>query len=393
MQSMPRLNTRMDSPTTPELQQSSKWTHDDANTSAPELMNSPSSMYSVNSPVTPISPTTPSRVPFVNEKRSNVDTPLLRTFTHQDKQTLSLPTPTVSRQSSTRRSQSTLGSLTVGRQIGSGTFSKIFEAYGPQGIFAIKTRISSTPKEIFASEMSVLSKLRQNGGSEMPVVQFYPELSDEDHCVLEMFQTSLDSLVKSPKFRPDENSIDFFDYRLMIQPICGLKTWCLWAQKLVKGLKFIHAHNVVHADLKPDNVLVNNALGGDAVLAISDFSAAVDLDAQPGSVLPSELPNHFALSPVFSDPELRHGTKLPSFGSDIYALGLVLAFCATGQEPYSSAKNATQRLLWMDKMGPLDSFDMDVTQRLKLVRPVIELLLQRRWDGVDEALEALLASA
>lgn len=392
MQSMPRLNTNMDSPTTPELQQSAKWSQDEANTSAPELMNSPSSMYSVNSPTSPVSPNTPSRSPFVNEKRCNVDTPLLRSST-QIKHPLSLPTPVVSRQSSTRMSQTTVGSLTVGRQIGSGTFSKIYEAYAPQGIFALKTRLSSTPEEVFRSEMAIMDKLERNGAG-MPIVQYYPELSDKDHCVLEMFQTTLESLVRSPKFRPDENSIDFFDYRLMIQPVCGLKTWCLWAQQLVKGLKYIHSHNIVHADLKPDNVLAKTAyLGSETELAISDFSGAIDLDAQPGSVLPSELPNHFALSPVFSDPELRHGTMLPSFGSDIYALGLVLAFCATAQEPYSTAKNATQRILWMDKVGPLDSFDMDVSQRLKLVRPVIELLLKRSWDGVDEALEALLASA
>lgn len=44
------------------------------------------------------------------------------------------------------------------------------------------------------------------------------------------------------------------------------------------GLRHMHRHGVVHADIKPDNLLVNNPLSKDRnyVLKICDLGSALD---------------------------------------------------------------------------------------------------------------------
>lgn len=358
--------TRLCPPQTPQAQQLPRWPSPALDHSLPSFSNSPFSPSSPESPVSPIVPV------FEQSKKSRVPT----------------------RQSSLKRTSSRrmaipehVGDLAVGKLIGHGSFSQTFQAYNSTSMYAVKVRLPSTNPALFEHERSVLATLTYRNqhdqvGSEN-VVKYYPELSEVDHSVFWLYDTSLDNLVRSPQFQVDPNSLDFFDFRIISQPLVGVQNWVDWARQLKHGLEFIHSQGIVHADLKPDNVLVDTH-GNQLVIA--DFSGAIDINKQPASVLAKDLIEGFAWSPVYTDPQVRKQTSLPSFRSDIYALGLVLAFMATGVEPYSTAKNATQRLLWMDKIKPLDSFDPDVMPRLTKVRPVIKLLLDRSFDGVDKAL-------
>ncbi|MFF9135691.1 protein kinase [Streptomyces sp. NPDC014806] len=99
----------------------------------------------------------------------------------------------------------------------------------------------------------------------------------------------------------------------------------LWplAAGLAEGLQDIHAVRVVHRDLKPANVLL--AADGPRVI---DFGIARALDhatLTPDSVVVG--------TPGFMSPEQIGGDALgPS--SDVFTLGLVLAFAASGQSPF-----------------------------------------------------------
>jgi serine/threonine protein kinase len=104
------------------------------------------------------------------------------------------------------------------------------------------------------------------------------------------------------------------------------------AAGLVEGLGAVHAAGVVHRDLKPSNVLL--AADGPRVI---DFGISQAADAtqltRTGAVIGS---------PAFMSPEqVEGGTVGPA--SDVFSLGAVLAFAATGEGPFGCTGGRRRR--------------------------------------------------
>ncbi len=112
------------------------------------------------------------------------------------------------------------------------------------------------------------------------------------------------------------------------------------ARQLALGLGAAHKAGVVHRDLKPGNVLVDDSGGdgsggGGAVrVAISDFGVARSLAGagltQPGIVVGTL---------GYLSPEQARGGAVDG-RSDLYALGLLLYEMLTGELPFSAATEA-----------------------------------------------------
>lgn len=95
------------------------------------------------------------------------------------------------------------------------------------------------------------------------------------------------------------------------------------------GLRYLHAHDVVHADLKPSNVL----LDGDGRARLADLGLARVLRA--GEVSRSTLRGGTALgTPLYMDPSLRAGGAL-STASDVYALAILCWEVLVGAKPFA----------------------------------------------------------
>jgi hypothetical protein len=101
------------------------------------------------------------------------------------------------------------------------------------------------------------------------------------------------------------------------------------AAGLAKSLSAIHAAGVIHGDLKPSNVLL--ALDGPRVIdfGISQAAEAAPL-ARSGLVVGT---------PSFMSPEQAAGQAVGP-RSDVFSLGAVLAFAATGRKPFGSGQAA-----------------------------------------------------
>jgi len=94
--------------------------------------------------------------------------------------------------------------------------------------------------------------------------------------------------------------------------------------KLATALQYAHEHGVVHRDVKPDNVLVDEF--GEPLLA--DFGVA-DLQDWPDFTAAGALTG----TPMYMAPEqARSEAATPQ--SDVYALGVVLYQALTGDLPY-----------------------------------------------------------
>lgn len=111
------------------------------------------------------------------------------------------------------------------------------------------------------------------------------------------------------------------------------------AKQLLRALVAAHAQQVVHGDLKPQNLLI----GPDGVLKVSDFGVArLVRDPWRGAHArePSEATAHTArlLGAVIGTPEYMAPEQLiggsATEQSDLYAAGIVLHECLSGTTPY-----------------------------------------------------------
>jgi tetratricopeptide (TPR) repeat protein len=105
------------------------------------------------------------------------------------------------------------------------------------------------------------------------------------------------------------------------------------ARQLALALEAAHGAGVIHRDLKPGNVLVDES-GGSLRVAITDFGIARSLTGSgltvPGTVLGTL---------GYLSPEQARGDAVDG-RSDLYTLGLLLYEMLTGELPFSAATEA-----------------------------------------------------
>lgn len=101
--------------------------------------------------------------------------------------------------------------------------------------------------------------------------------------------------------------------------------WWELAHQLGEGLAAVHRLGIVHRDIKPANIIMS-----DTGPKIIDFGISQDSDATSLTMTGT-----VAGSPAWLSPEQLEGVAVTA-GSDLYSLGSVLVFAATGQSPWGS---------------------------------------------------------
>ncbi|MGW0837426.1 serine/threonine-protein kinase [Streptomyces prunicolor] len=110
------------------------------------------------------------------------------------------------------------------------------------------------------------------------------------------------------------------------------------AAGLAHALQDIHAAGIVHRDLKPSNVLVT--IDGPRVI---DFGIARALETQAGDGLTRT--GSLVGSPGFMAPEQVRGDRVTP-ASDVFCLGSVLAYAATGTLPFGNSSSGVHALMF-----------------------------------------------
>ncbi|WP_141726754.1 serine/threonine-protein kinase, partial [Streptomyces niveus] len=107
---------------------------------------------------------------------------------------------------------------------------------------------------------------------------------------------------------------------------------------LAHALQDIHGAGLIHRDLKPSNVLVT--IEGPKVI---DFGIARALETVTGAGLTGT--GGLVGSPGFMAPEQVRGTPITP-ACDVFCLGSVLAYAATGHLPFGTADTAVHVLMF-----------------------------------------------
>ncbi|WP_326594947.1 serine/threonine-protein kinase [Streptomyces sp. NBC_01803] len=123
-------------------------------------------------------------------------------------------------------------------------------------------------------------------------------------------------------------------------PLPGFSVWRL-AEGLARALTAIHAAGVTHRDLKPSNVLLT--LDGPRVI---DFGIARAAEASMATRTGVSVG-----SPGYMAPEQVRGERSTE-ASDVFGLGAVLAYAATGTGPFGGGDSAAHALMFRVVMEP-----------------------------------------
>lgn len=120
------------------------------------------------------------------------------------------------------------------------------------------------------------------------------------------------------------------------------------AAGLLDALTDIHSAGIVHRDLKPSNILLTT--DGPVVIDFGIARAADD------TVLTAT--GQFVGSPGYMAPEQIAGSGIQGSSGDIFALGGVLVFAATGRNPFGSGDHVA--MLWRVMYEEVDFGDVPV---------------------------------
>ena len=125
--------------------------------------------------------------------------------------------------------------------------------------------------------------------------------------------------------------------------------------KVLPAVAAAHAAQVVHRDLKPDNLFLCRTVDGAIDLRVLDFGIAKvsSTDAEAGVLTKT---GSMLGTPFYMAPEQLFGEKDVDFRADIWSLGIIIYECLSGQRP-TEATNLGQIIKLVTSTGirPLES--------------------------------------
>ncbi|MDD6484084.1 MAG: Stk1 family PASTA domain-containing Ser/Thr kinase [Clostridiales bacterium] len=158
---------------------------------------------------------------------------------------------------------------------------------------------------------------------------------------------------------------------------------CDYAIQIGQGINEAHANNIIHRDIKPQNIIMTQ----DKTLKVTDFgiarAAAADTTIVGGTALGSV---HYI------SPEQARG-GFTDARSDIYSLGIVLYEMLTGKVPFDGDTPVSVALMHLEK-EPVDvkCVNMDIPTDLAYVTmKAIAKEQKNRYQNVQEMLNDLHA--
>jgi len=163
------------------------------------------------------------------------------------------------------------------------------------------------------------------------------------------------------------------------------------AMQICDGLSHAHSHNVLHRDLKPNNVMLVPLAAGEHHLRVLDFGLA-KLFAEDEQADHLTKTGETVGTPAYMAPEQVMGKKL-SPRSDIYSLGCLMYHCLTGFVPFGGATKMETMLKQLnDAPPPFSEYDIDVSERLEeLVMQILSKDPAGRPESMAQVKEQLKA--
>ena len=142
------------------------------------------------------------------------------------------------------------------------------------------------------------------------------------------------------------------------------------ARQVSDALAYAHSHEIVHRDIKPDNILLDRS----GHVLVTDFGIAKAAQAAQGSSEQLTTEGMIIGTPQYMSPEQAAGDKVDG-RSDIYSLGIVLYQMLSGEPPFDGDSSASILAKQLTQTpAPIRHTRSDVSQELAFV---LERMLQK----------------
>lgn len=210
-----------------------------------------------------------------------------------------------------------VGRYLVGDLIGEGSYSKVKEVIDSETLerraikIMTKQRLKKIPngEENVRRETRLMSRLNHKNVIKLVDV-LYNEEKQKLYVVMEYCVTVLQELFE----RAPNNKL----------PISQAHHYFV---QLIDGLEYMHSQGIIHKDIKPSNLLIDNS----DVIKITDLGVSEQLDLFD----PADWCSASQGSPAFQAPEVAEGVeKFSGFKIDVWSSGVTLYCITTGKYPF-----------------------------------------------------------
>ncbi|MDB9442196.1 bifunctional serine/threonine-protein kinase/formylglycine-generating enzyme family protein, partial [Sphaerospermopsis kisseleviana CS-549] len=211
-------------------------------------------------------------------------------------------------------------------------------------------------RRLFAQEAETLQKLGSH--DQIPRLFAYFEENNEFYLVQEFVKGEDLSKEVYPQNKLPENQVK----KLLIE--------------ILEVLNFVHQQNMIHRDLKPQNIMRRS---GDGKIMLIDFGAVKEtmtVNSQGQTILTVAIG-----TPGYMPSEQTAGS--PKLASDIYAVGMLGIYALTGIQPHKLPKDpTTEEVIWRNWANVSEDF-------AKILTKMVRYHFSERYQDAGQTLKAL----
>ncbi|KAJ0411143.1 hypothetical protein ATCC90586_005000 [Pythium insidiosum] len=215
---------------------------------------------------------------------------------------------------------------TIEKVIGEGTYGVVFKAVekGTQDVVAIKKFKTVGDEQLSKREIQACSML-----SHPFIVSYRNSFRHEGllHLVFDYVSDSLHKLLGR--------------HRRGLPPRLAQRL----IYQLCQALQYCHANRIIHRDVKPDNILIDER--GDIRLCDFGVARTIQFDGDPLS--------DYVATRWYRPPEQELRMDRYSFDADIWSVGCILVELLTGRPLFPGNSQIDQLNLIQETLGPLPS--------------------------------------
>lgn len=212
----------------------------------------------------------------------------------------------------------------IGEKIGEGGFGIVYKAKDRESnkdvaIKYLKGKYKNNPDEIarFFREAETMKKLKHP--NIVPVLEIN---KDEPSFIMPYYEKSLWDLVQGERKVPIKDSI-------------------IIAKKYFNALNYAHSQGVIHGDIWPANILIDNGNVYLSDFGLGRFTGILSKQEYPGSAITDKIrPGQ----PAFMAPELTlpKGERISDEITDIFSASAVFYYTLTGEVPILRYKDPSK---------------------------------------------------
>ena len=190
------------------------------------------------------------------------------------------------------------------KQIAQGSFSVIYRGYNihDRTPVAIKKIIKQIYKKYINSEIDIMKTLDHTN-----ILKLYDVITYKNTLYLVLEYCNKGDLINYIKSGDNTHDIDYI-------------------KQILCGLKYLYNNNILHRDIKPQNILINNN-----IIKICDFGFAKNIKD-------NDLLSTFCGSPLYMAPEILKYREYTD-KSDIWSLGVIIYEIIFKRHPYMSSNH------------------------------------------------------